>query len=1011
MPDGWRRAFGWVERRSGVVAGEPRSVCRTAGRLLGGRQRAANRKRKRIAVGMPDWESEEDGVAESRRAKLLTPLQAAVHLGITPELLFAYTAGRARAKRRRLATEEVDGETRFDPAVLDDFDRYLREPWAPEGADRPKVPACVENHLRAESGNQCARCGTGSAVDTAHIDAWTESRSHHHHNLIRLCKGCHAEFDVHGSLPLEEVRKKKREAIARTREALQKRLSPIAARFVPPLPEGVLEGRADEVESLRDALRTSRMVLIHGPGGIGKTQLLAHALARVETRRRVVWLEVEQAASAEGMVAALEVLLSDGSERATRATLPKRLDALPACVVLDGVEQVNGPAIDAVDDLLDELKNSTVQTQFVVTSQVDLLRTVFDERRYVEGLVPETSRRLLRSALRAETHIDADSESWLVEFADGHPLTLRLAAKLADYLGSGQAAVVQIERLGTAVVAIQKRTTHDRQTSLDRCLGLAYGMLGAEEQRLLYLIASCPGGILSRQLELEDHGGGDAPLLLAALRRWSLVETKEKGEWAERSRMLSPIRAYVRQRWGEEHEEEARVAVRTLVVNFAAMAAAVAINTGTARDVPKMLSLFSRELPNLLLVVDEAEADEGNVEFRVLASTICSALMRFFFVLRLPEQGSNLMRRGARIALRDGDWKRASGHIAMMVALAQRSEDMSVLGEAEGMLEELCAEDAESRGNVALTYAMLASCRGDHQATERHARETIEQFVAVRGELTPPFGDADEQDGLEENSNDLSGAYHKLGDALLDQYRVTEACTAYEKALGLVCGDGVAVNEGQILHQIGNCLSHMGDHAGAAEVYGRASALFHQVSMREYLSNALAGWGYAMLAIAEGVSPPGNISTAVFADGLGDVAEEVASRFADPVGRNQQACGLAVSKLFGVTVALSFSDVALKLGPVAKALSNQMGVSRAEADGRRDAEEAERYVWDQLKSLLTLMSSIAAFETRVVERGSVRKDDTMALLESCGFQVMWAGSRVYAWDWLDVYLRRKWSVE
>ena len=238
---------------------------------------------------------------------------------------------------------------------------------------------------------------------------------------------------------------------------------------------------------------------------------------------------------------------------------------------------------------------------------------------------------------------------------------------------------------------------------------------------------------------------------------------------------------------------------------------------------------------------------------------------------------------------------------------------------------------------------------------------------------------------------------------------MTEARAAYEKALELLCGDAVAVNEGQILHQIGNCLSHMEDYANAAGVYARAAVRFQEVRMREYLSNALAGLGYALIEVDDEMSLPGTVSSAVLADGLDDVVEGVLRCFSAPYGLDQKAVIIATGKLFGVVVALSFSDVAPRLGPVAQALSSDMAQLRAEAAVGEDADQADRYAWDQLEALLTLMSSIAAFEARVAERGHVREDDTMILAMSCAFQVMWADRRVYPLDWLDVYLRRKWS--
>src|SRR4051794_8282457 len=123
---------------------------------------------------------------------LLRPLAAAHRLGITSELLFQYTKpGFAKASRlRALSTVERSGATLFSSKELDTFDALLAGAWRPLGADRPPIPKAVLDHLRAESLNQCARCGSGIGVDTAHIQPWAESRSHHHANLIRLCSQC-----------------------------------------------------------------------------------------------------------------------------------------------------------------------------------------------------------------------------------------------------------------------------------------------------------------------------------------------------------------------------------------------------------------------------------------------------------------------------------------------------------------------------------------------------------------------------------------------------------------------------------------------------------------------------------------------------------------------------------------------------------------------------------------------------------------------------------------------------
>src|SRR5205085_9408605 len=125
---------------------------------------------------------------------------------------------------------------------------------------------------------------------------------------------------------------------------------------------------------------TSRTVLILGAGGIGKTQLLLHALAEVNTGRPVLWVDVERFDDIQGALATLYMLASSGPQGEDLPSLARRLDGLSACVVLDGLEQLRGPNLEAVDDIVAELQLLTSNTQFVITSQVDLARTRCEER-------------------------------------------------------------------------------------------------------------------------------------------------------------------------------------------------------------------------------------------------------------------------------------------------------------------------------------------------------------------------------------------------------------------------------------------------------------------------------------------------------------------------------------------------------------------------------------------------------------------------------------------------------
>ena len=227
-----------------------------------------------------ETKQDEGGGNERDGRRLLTDLEAAYHLGITPELVYAYTQYACGAKGRRLSTVQVEGRTCFDEAELEDFDGYLRRPWVGEGVDRSRPPQWMEMHLRAESGNRCLRCRQGIGVETAHIEAWSRSKSHHHGNLVRICSGCHDEHDRHRSLPTAELRAIKDAAVTRTRASLAREMELAAGRFGPPPSETMFVGRAQDLDMLCTALEESRAVLVRGVGGIGKTQLLLKALER-----------------------------------------------------------------------------------------------------------------------------------------------------------------------------------------------------------------------------------------------------------------------------------------------------------------------------------------------------------------------------------------------------------------------------------------------------------------------------------------------------------------------------------------------------------------------------------------------------------------------------------------------------------------------------------------------------------------------------------------------------------
>jgi hypothetical protein len=105
---------------------------------------------------------------------LLVASEAALHLGITPELQFFYTSRsfqKRSVEKRRLPNFEVDGSTRFSASQLDAFDSYLREPRAEVGGARRDPPQrCL--HI-------CTLKVEGSPVEAGRAASPASARAEH----------------------------------------------------------------------------------------------------------------------------------------------------------------------------------------------------------------------------------------------------------------------------------------------------------------------------------------------------------------------------------------------------------------------------------------------------------------------------------------------------------------------------------------------------------------------------------------------------------------------------------------------------------------------------------------------------------------------------------------------------------------------------------------------------------------------------------------------------------------
>lgn len=947
---------------------------------------------------------------------LLRPLAAAHRLGITSELLFQYTkAGFAKASRlRALSTVERAGSTHFSSKELDTFDALLAGEWRPLGTDRPPIPKAVLDHLRAESLNQCARCGSGIGVDTAHIRPWAESRSHHHANLIRLCSQCHREHDDQHSLSTEELISLKTRLIDRTRANLMARMRPTKDLGHIPRPASNFAGRDRELLELVDALRSGRSAVVTGIGGSGKTELLVQALRQSQIGRPVFWIDVEQYRNTADIVAKLQAGLGSDGVACPESAVPARLDAVQACVVFDGIERATLADLDEFEDTVAALYAATSTTQVVATTQILLHKLPNDPQIKVGKLDHASSKQLLARVASVDKTEELER---LLEFCDGHVLTLKLASALVEHYGGASTALRAVLEKGLAVVTLPGRKRQNRSSSLELCLRTAYDALPLEARQLLWAVAESPAGVFANYLEggwLELADPLDA---LAALRRWHLVEFLEVRDGLSRVSVLSPIRAFAIELAAREDQDRYEAVLDQVVAAHGMMVAVLAVKHDDPSETPYVIARFGEELPNLLHVLELARKRLSNPEMVSTALAIVGSLMRYFFVLGLSEHGAQVMHSAAELALSAGRAKRACALTLQLVSLAQRAQSPGLVKAGLALADqlELLTQESGALADIAMARGIVARDLGQHASAERHARDALKGYRSVLQQLDaqPPSVTLDEGSdvvGRSDLHNDISGALGLLGSSLLSLGRYEEAAKAYRLSIKHQRGASIAVNRGQTLHQLGNCESHFGEFREAAANYAEAAKIFHFTGMEEYLSNALGELGYAMLDVNI-EEWPRNIESSLLADGLEDLARHIKRDF-DP-GRplDHSRCIGIIRKLFGSIALSTLVGQGRPLGAFCAMLGNEVIVVLGTqlSNGERDRDEA--FPLSMIEIALRLGALASDADKMLEDHGDIPRALIGEMLRTVCNAHSWAQDTMRMVDWFAALLTHQWGYQ
>ncbi|WP_242911035.1 BTAD domain-containing putative transcriptional regulator [Actinomadura terrae] len=378
-----------------------------------------------------------------------------------------------------------------------------------------------------------------------------------------------------------------------------------------PAPLTGLVGRTAAVAQVRDLMRTSRLVTLTGPGGVGKTRLALEAAA-AENEEEAWLVELtgfERAtttlADLVAGVAALLGLREDGPLPGAAADPLRRLAdafrARPALLVLDNVEHVVEPVAELAAHLLRDAPGLRV----LATGREPL--GISGERLWpVPPLDPPDAERLFVARVAATmpgyapSPADRAAIAAICRSLDGLPLALELAASRVRALGVHELAGRLDDRFG--LLTAGRRDAPARQRTLRAMIDWSWEPLPAAERVVLRRLAVHADGCALEAAEAVcAQDGLDVLDVLARLVDRSLVVRTDEGRY----RLLESVRAYCLDRLREAGEHDA-IRLRQLRHHTALAVRAAPHLYG--HDQRRFLDQLDAETANLRAALDTAAA-------------------------------------------------------------------------------------------------------------------------------------------------------------------------------------------------------------------------------------------------------------------------------------------------------------------------------------------------------------------------------------------------------------------
>lgn len=325
-----------------------------------------------------------------------------------------------------------------------------------------------------------------------------------------------------------------------------------------------LIGREDDVDLVREAIHSGRLITLLGPGGAGKTRVAVEAAERSRARfpGGTFFVDLTKVADCGSVVSAFV----DG---VARAVLPERsperhlfaeLTGEPVLVVVDNCEHVVDEVAEFIGQLLVEVANVSVLATSRVVMDIDDEHVVPLPPLRTDSRSAAAVELFVERALAVDRTLDFDDAELttitaIVTRLDGLPLAIELAAARIRTLTPAQILSNLDERF-RLLVGLRRRDP--RQQSLEATIAWSYDLLGPEEQQALRTLAVCAGPVTldtaARLLGLDPLAAANR---LESLLGKSLIHGVVGGRTTRGFRMLESMRVFGRGQLERNGEVEA----------------------------------------------------------------------------------------------------------------------------------------------------------------------------------------------------------------------------------------------------------------------------------------------------------------------------------------------------------------------------------------------------------------------------------------------------------------------